>query len=202
MRASFDFGSGAGGTTAGQLPFRILVMGPFAGDGGARPGAQAPAAAGATRPARVEAEGFDALVERVLGPLTLKDLTWPGAGSPTALTLRFTALKSFRPEALASQLPGGADALAAREFLLQLKARRLNRADTRAKLRELGLPGDLAASVDAAFKAAQEVYKELDEKNANWKKVYPDYSSFLAQQVQWQSVAEANYTQYLAAQKL
>ena len=56
--------------------------------------------------------------------------------------------------------------------------------------------------MDAAFKAAQEVYKELDEKNANWKKVYPDYSSFLAQQVQWQSVAEANYTQYLAAQKL
>lgn len=154
MRASFDFGSGAGGTTAGQLPFRILVMGPFAGDGGARPGAQAPAAAGATRPARVEAEGFDALVERVLGPLTLKDLTWPGAGSPTALTLRFTALKSFRPEALASQLPGGADALAAREFLLQLKARRLNRADTRAKLRELGLPGDLAASVDAALSGA------------------------------------------------
>ncbi len=26
--------------------------------------------------------------------------------------------------------------------------------------------------------------------------------SFMAQQVQWQSVAEANYTQYLAAQKL
>lgn len=56
--------------------------------------------------------------------------------------------------------------------------------------------------MDAAFKAAQEVYKELDEKNPNWKKIYPDYSSFLAQQVQWQSVAEANYTQYLAAQKL
>ena len=56
--------------------------------------------------------------------------------------------------------------------------------------------------LDAAFKAAQEVYKELDEKNANWKKVYPDYSGFLAQQVQWQSVAEANYSQYLAAQKL
>ncbi|MFZ1574461.1 MAG: hypothetical protein WAT36_04350 [Chromatiaceae bacterium] len=45
-------------------------------------------------------------------------------------------------------------------------------------------------------------YKELDEKNASWKKVYPDYSGFLAQQVQWQSVAEANYFQYFAAQKL
>ena len=39
--------------------------------------------------------------------------------------------------------------------------------------------------MDAAFKAAQEVYKELDEKNPNWKKIYPDYSRFLAQQVQW-----------------
>lgn len=151
MRASFDFGSGAGGVSGGQLPFRILVMGPFAGDGGALPGAAAPPAAGTTRPARVEAETFDALVERVLGTLTLKDLTWPGAASPTALALRFTGLKSFRPEALAPQLPGGADALAARDLLAQLKTRRLNRADTEAKLRALGLPGDLGAALDAAL---------------------------------------------------
>ncbi len=56
--------------------------------------------------------------------------------------------------------------------------------------------------MDAAFKASREVYAELDEKNPNWKKIFPDYSSFLAQQVQWQSVAEANFSQYLAAQKL
>src|SRR5690606_20972692 len=56
--------------------------------------------------------------------------------------------------------------------------------------------------MDAAFKASREVYAELNEKNANWKKVYPDYSRFLADQVQWESVAEGNYAQYLASQKL
>jgi len=56
--------------------------------------------------------------------------------------------------------------------------------------------------MDAAFTAAQEVYKELDEKNPNWKKIYPDYKGFQVQQIQWQSVAEANFSQYLAAQKL
>ena len=56
--------------------------------------------------------------------------------------------------------------------------------------------------MDAAFKASREVYAELNEKNANWKKIYPDYSRFLADQVQWESVAEGNYAQYLASQKL
>ena len=58
------------------------------------------------------------------------------------------------------------------------------------------------AGVVQAFKASREVYAELNEKNANWKKVYPDYSRFLADQVQWESVAEGNYAQYLASQKL
>ena len=56
--------------------------------------------------------------------------------------------------------------------------------------------------MDGAFKASREVYAELNEKNANWKKIYPDYSRFLADAVQWESVAEGNYAQYLAAQKL
>ena len=56
--------------------------------------------------------------------------------------------------------------------------------------------------MDAAFKASREVYAELNEKNANWKKIYPDYSRFLADAAQWESVAEGNYAQYLAAQKL
>ena len=54
----------------------------------------------------------------------------------------------------------------------------------------------------AAFKAANELYTELSDTNANWKKIYPDYSRFLADAVQWESVAEGNYAQYLAAQKL
>ena len=59
-----------------------------------------------------------------------------------------------------------------------------------------------AEVMDAAFKASREVYAELNEKNANWKKIYPDYSRFLADAAQWESVAEGNYAQYLAAQKL
>ena len=56
--------------------------------------------------------------------------------------------------------------------------------------------------MDAAFKASREVYDELNDKNANWKKIFPDYARFLADQVQWESVAEGNYSQYMAAQKL
>ena len=56
--------------------------------------------------------------------------------------------------------------------------------------------------MDAAFKASREVYAELNDKNPNWKKIFPDYSRFLADQVQWESVAEGNYSQYMAAQKL
>ena len=56
--------------------------------------------------------------------------------------------------------------------------------------------------MDAAFKASREVYAELNEKNPNWKKIYPDFSRFLAEQVQWESVAESNYSQYMASQKL
>ena len=56
--------------------------------------------------------------------------------------------------------------------------------------------------MDAAFKASREVYAELDQTNPNWRKIFPDYSRFLAEQVQWEAVAEANYFQYLAARTL
>ena len=53
--------------------------------------------------------------------------------------------------------------------------------------------------MDAAFKASREVYAELEASNPNWQKIFPDFHRFLAEQVQWESVAEANYFQYLAA---
>jgi TRAP-type mannitol/chloroaromatic compound transport system substrate-binding protein len=56
--------------------------------------------------------------------------------------------------------------------------------------------------MDAAFKASREVYAELNDKNPNWKKIYADYSRFLADAYQWQSIAEGSYDQYMAAQKL
>lgn len=56
--------------------------------------------------------------------------------------------------------------------------------------------------MDAAFKASREVYEEIAAKNPNWQKIFPDYSRFMADQVQWFAVAEGNYSQYMAAQKL
>ena len=56
--------------------------------------------------------------------------------------------------------------------------------------------------MDAAFQASREVYADLDAKNPNWKKIYADYSRFMADQVQWEAVAEGSYAQYMAAQKL
>jgi len=56
--------------------------------------------------------------------------------------------------------------------------------------------------MDAAFKASREVYAELNDKNPNWKKIYPDYSRFLADQYQWAPIADGSFDQYMAAQKL
>jgi TRAP-type mannitol/chloroaromatic compound transport system substrate-binding protein len=56
--------------------------------------------------------------------------------------------------------------------------------------------------MDAAFKASQEVYAELSAKNANWKKVYEDWSKFRADQVLWFRVTEREFDNFMAAQKL
>jgi TRAP-type mannitol/chloroaromatic compound transport system substrate-binding protein len=56
--------------------------------------------------------------------------------------------------------------------------------------------------MDAAFKVAQEIYADLSAKNANWKKVYDDWSKFRADQVLWFRVAEREFDSFMAAQKL
>jgi TRAP-type mannitol/chloroaromatic compound transport system substrate-binding protein len=56
--------------------------------------------------------------------------------------------------------------------------------------------------MDAAFKAAMELYDELSAKNANWKKIYEDYSAFRREQNQWFRFAEAGFDSYMQAQKL
>lgn len=61
------------------------------------------------------------------------------------------------------------------------------------------LPKDV---MDAAFKASREVYADLNAGNPKWKKIHADYDRFLADQVQWQSIAEGSYNQYMTAQKL
>ena len=56
-------------------------------------------------------------------------------------------------------------------------------------------------AMDAAYKAAQEVYSELSAKNANWKKIYEDYSAFGREQHQWFRFAEAGFDSYMQSQK-
>ncbi len=56
--------------------------------------------------------------------------------------------------------------------------------------------------MDASFKAAMEVYSELNAKNANWKKIYDDYNSFRRDQNLWFRFAEAGFDDFMQAQKL
>jgi TRAP-type mannitol/chloroaromatic compound transport system substrate-binding protein len=56
--------------------------------------------------------------------------------------------------------------------------------------------------MEAAFKAANEVYAELSAKNANWKKVYEDWVKFRNDEVLWFRVAEREFDNFMSAQKL
>jgi TRAP-type mannitol/chloroaromatic compound transport system substrate-binding protein len=61
------------------------------------------------------------------------------------------------------------------------------------------MPKDI---MDAAFKAAEELYAELSEKNANWKKIYTDFAAFRRDSNQWFRVSEASFDSYMQSQKL
>ncbi|MFM9880491.1 MAG: TRAP transporter substrate-binding protein [Burkholderiaceae bacterium] len=56
--------------------------------------------------------------------------------------------------------------------------------------------------LDAAFKAAMELYAELNDKNPNWKKVYADYSNFRKDQNLWFQFTEARFDSYMQSAKL
>jgi TRAP-type mannitol/chloroaromatic compound transport system substrate-binding protein len=56
--------------------------------------------------------------------------------------------------------------------------------------------------MDAAFKAAEALYADLAAKNPNWKKVWDDWSKFRSDQVLWFRVAEREFDNFMAAQKL
>jgi TRAP-type mannitol/chloroaromatic compound transport system substrate-binding protein len=58
------------------------------------------------------------------------------------------------------------------------------------------------AVMDAAFKASNQVYAELSEKNANWKKVYEDWVKFRNDEVLWFRVSEREFDSFMSAQKL
>eukprot|EP01030_Chromulinospumella_sphaerica_P004448 gene4448-4353_t len=54
----------------------------------------------------------------------------------------------------------------------------------------------------AAFKAAEETYAELNEKNEDWKKIYADYAKFRAESNLWFRFTEAKFDSFMQAQKL
>lgn len=54
----------------------------------------------------------------------------------------------------------------------------------------------------AAFKSAQQVYTELSDTNPEWKKMFSDYSKFLADQNAWFRFTEGTYDRFMQAQKL
>jgi len=60
-------------------------------------------------------------------------------------------------------------------------------------------PKDL---MEAAFKESLALYSELSAKNANWKKVYDDYSAFRRESNVWFRFAEAGFDDFMQAQKL
>ncbi len=60
-------------------------------------------------------------------------------------------------------------------------------------------PADM---MNAAFKAASDVYAELSAKNENWRKVYADYNKFRADQNLWFRFTEATFDRFMQTQKL
>ncbi|MBP6775994.1 MAG: ABC transporter substrate-binding protein [Piscinibacter sp.] len=60
-------------------------------------------------------------------------------------------------------------------------------------------PKDL---MDAAFKEAMALYSEIGTKNANWKKVYDDYSAFRRDVNLWFRFTEASFDDFMQHQRL
>jgi TRAP-type mannitol/chloroaromatic compound transport system substrate-binding protein len=56
--------------------------------------------------------------------------------------------------------------------------------------------------LDASLKAAKEVYADFNDKNEDFKKLYDSYFSFQREQIQWNSVAEHRFDQYMKDVKL
>jgi TRAP-type mannitol/chloroaromatic compound transport system substrate-binding protein len=63
----------------------------------------------------------------------------------------------------------------------------------------LPFPKDI---MDLAFKHSMELYKEVSDKNPNFKKVYDDYSAFRRDQNLWFRFTEARFDSFMQAQKL
>jgi TRAP-type mannitol/chloroaromatic compound transport system substrate-binding protein len=56
--------------------------------------------------------------------------------------------------------------------------------------------------MDLAFKYSNEIYGELNDTNPAWKKIYADWVKFRNESVQWASVSERQFDNYMGSQKL
>ena len=56
--------------------------------------------------------------------------------------------------------------------------------------------------LEAAEKAAYEVYAEMNAKSAHWKRIYPEWKKFRDEQYQWFRVAESSYDNYMLSSKV
>lgn len=54
--------------------------------------------------------------------------------------------------------------------------------------------------MDRSFKESMQLFDELSERNANWKKVYDDFSKFRADQNSWHKFAENSFDSYMQMQ--
>jgi TRAP-type mannitol/chloroaromatic compound transport system substrate-binding protein len=58
------------------------------------------------------------------------------------------------------------------------------------------------AVLEAAEKAAYEVYEDMNSKSAHWKRIYPGWKKFRDEQIQWFRVAESTYDNYMMNSKV
>lgn len=68
-----------------------------------------------------------------------------------------------------------------------------------AKAKVLAFPKPV---LDASYKAAIDIYRELDASNADWKKIYGDYRTFQKDQLLWARFAEARFDSYMQGVRL
>ena len=58
------------------------------------------------------------------------------------------------------------------------------------------------AIMEAAEKASYEVYDELAQKSAHWKRIYPEWKKFRDEQFLWFRVAEYTYDSFVFTSKV
>ena len=58
------------------------------------------------------------------------------------------------------------------------------------------------AVMDAAFKITMSIYADLSAKNPAWKKIYADYADFQREENLWFRFTEAQFDNFMHAQKL